>query len=110
MGGSVLREEDGPKLDRAVFRTGHLWPAGPNGLVYAPGMGAPSDLVTITLPRSVMPELPAFASALDDRMHELLERNTEGTLSESEQVELESLVQMAQFAQIFAMAMQQRPA
>ena len=73
-------------------------------------MGAPSDLVTITLPRSVMPELPAFASALDDRMHELLERNTEGTLSESEQVELESLVQMAQFAQIFAMAMQQRPA
>jgi hypothetical protein len=42
-------------------------------------------------------------------MHDLLERNTEGTLSESERAELESLVQMAQFAQIFAMATQQRP-
>jgi hypothetical protein len=81
-----------------------------DGLVYAPDMGAPSDLITITLPRSVMPELPAFANALNDRMHDLLERNTEGTLSESERVELESLVQMAQFAQILAMAMQQRSA
>jgi hypothetical protein len=73
-------------------------------------MGAPSDVVTITLPRSMLPELPAFASALDARMHDLLERNTEGTLSESERAELESLVQMAQFAQILAMASQQRPA
>ena len=73
-------------------------------------MSAPSDVVTITLPRSLMPELPAFANALNDRMHALLERNTEGTLSESEHTELESLVQMAQFAQILAMATQQRPA
>jgi hypothetical protein len=73
-------------------------------------MGAPSDLVTITLPRSVLPELPAFAEALDERMHELLERSTEGALSEHERAELESLVQMAQFAQILAMASQERPA
>jgi hypothetical protein len=72
-------------------------------------MGSPADVVTITLPRSIVPELPTFASALNDRMHGLLERNTEGTLSESEHVELESLVQMAQFAQIFTMATQQRP-
>jgi len=72
-------------------------------------MGSPPDVVTITLPRSIMPELPTFADALNDRMHGLLERNTEGTLSESERAELESLVQMAQFAQIFTMATQQRP-
>jgi hypothetical protein len=72
-------------------------------------MGSPSDVVTITLPRSLMPELPIFANALNDRMHDLLERNTEGTLSESERVELEGLVQMAQFAQILAMATQQQP-
>lgn len=73
-------------------------------------MAAPSDVVTITLPRSIMPELPAFADALNDRMHELLERNTEGSLSEGERVELESLVRMAQFAQILAMALQPRRA
>lgn len=71
-------------------------------------MNAPSDVVTITLPRSMMPELPVFATALNDRMHELLERNTDGRLSDGERVELESLVQMAQFAQIFAMTLQQR--
>lgn len=42
------------------------------------------------------------------RMHELLERNTEGSLSETERIELESLVRMAQFAQILAMALQPR--
>jgi len=35
-------------------------------------MGSPPDVVTITLPRSLLPELPTFASALDDRMHDLL--------------------------------------
>ena len=73
-------------------------------------MGAPSDVITFTLPRAMIPELPAFAGVLDDRMHDLLERNTEGTLTESERVELESLVQMAQFALILATAAQQRPA
>jgi len=67
------------------------------------------DVVTITLPRSIVPELPAFADVLNDRTHDLLERNTEGMLSESEGVELENLVQLAQFAQILAMATQQRP-
>jgi hypothetical protein len=70
-------------------------------------MGSPADVVAIMLPRSIVPELPTFASALNDRMHSLLERNTEGTLSESERVELESFVQMAQFAQIFTTATQQ---
>ena len=70
-------------------------------------MAAPSDVVTITLPRSIMPELPSFAEAFNERMHELLECNTEGTLSASERAELESLVRMAQFAQILVTAFQQ---
>jgi hypothetical protein len=39
-------------------------------------------------------------------MHDLLERNTEGTLGPGERAELETLVQMAQFAQILAMISQ----
>ena len=38
-------------------------------------------------------------------MHELLERNTDGTLNEREQVEVKALAEMAQFAQVVAMAM-----
>ena len=64
----------------------------------------PADAVTLTLPRSMLPELPALAKNLNDRMHELLERNTEGTLVETERAELETLVQVAQVVQILAMA------
>ena len=67
-------------------------------------MSAPTDLVTITLPRSIVAELPTFAGALNDRMHALLERNTEGTLTDTERLELETLVEMAQFAQVLATA------
>jgi hypothetical protein len=65
---------------------------------------SPSDAVTLTLPRSMLPELPALAKSLNDRMHELLERNTEGTLVETERSELETLVQVAQVVQILALA------
>lgn len=64
----------------------------------------PADAVTLTLPRSMLPELPALAKSLNDRMHELLERNTEGTLVETERSELETLVQVAQVVQILALA------
>lgn len=64
----------------------------------------PADAVTLTLPRSMLPELPALAKSLNDRMHELLERNPEGTLVETERAELETLVQVAQVVQILAMA------
>jgi len=64
----------------------------------------PADAVTLTLPRSMLPELPALAKSLNDRMHELLERNTEGTLVETERAELETLVHVAQVVQILAMA------
>lgn len=66
----------------------------------------PADAITLTLPRSMLPELPALAQSLNERMHELLERNTEGTLVETERAELETLVQVAQVVQILAMAAQ----
>ena len=47
-----------------------------------------------------------MAGRLADRMHELLERNTEGALSAIEREELEGLVEMAEFAQVLAAAIQ----
>jgi hypothetical protein len=81
-------------------------PLGPLAIVaYTSGVN-PADAVTLTLPHSMLPELPALARSLNDRMHALLERNTEGTLVETERAELETLVQVAQIVQILAMAAQ----
>jgi hypothetical protein len=66
----------------------------------------PTDPVTLTLPASVATAIPAMAQRLVDRLHELLERNTDGQLTANEREELESLVDMAQFAQVFAAAVQ----
>jgi hypothetical protein len=67
------------------------------------------ESVTVTLPRSAVGGVLSLSSALVDRMHELLERNTDGTLSTLEHQELEALVEMAQFGQIFSMALQAQP-
>jgi len=58
----------------------------------------------MTISRTVVPELPFLSVALTARMHVLLERNTEGTLSAIEHEELEMLVEGAQLAQSLAMA------
>lgn len=68
-------------------------------------MHGASDDITLTLPRSVVPDIVSLSDALTDRMHALLERNTDGTLSSVERAELETLVQMAQFGQIVSMAL-----
>jgi hypothetical protein len=68
-------------------------------------MHGASDDITLTLPRSVVPDVVSLSDALTDRMHALLERNTDGTLSLVERTELETLVQMAQFGQILSMAL-----
>jgi len=47
-----------------------------------------------------------MTDALLDRMHILLEQNTEGALSTVERDELETLVAMAQFGQILSSALQ----
>ena len=60
--------------------------------------------MVLTIPRTIVPELSSLSRTLTDRLHALLERNTEGSLDAIEREELETLVQMAQFAQILAMA------
>jgi hypothetical protein len=69
-------------------------------------MIAPAETLVLTLPRSLVPELPTLSQSLNDRLHALLERNTDGALTKVEREELETLVQMAQFAQILVMAAQ----
>lgn len=63
------------------------------------------ESVTVTIPRSAVGGVLSLSNALLDRMHELLERNTNGALSALEQQELEALVEMAQFGQVFSMAL-----
>ncbi len=71
-------------------------------------MSAPGDTLTftLTLPRSAVGDVMALSATLLDRMHHLLERNTEGSLSPVEREELETLVHMAQFGQIISAALQ----
>ena len=64
------------------------------------------ESVTVTLPRSAVGGVLSLSKALLDRMHELLERNTDGSLSTSEQQQLEVLVEMAQFGQLLSMTLQ----
>jgi hypothetical protein len=65
-----------------------------------------SGPITLTLPANLAGTIPTMAGRLVDRMHELLERNTEGQLTPIERDELEGLVEMAQFAQLLAAAVQ----
>lgn len=66
-------------------------------------MSATTQFLSLSIPRALIREIPGLASDLLERMHALLERNTEGTLNVTERGELETLVHMAQFAQILAL-------
>jgi hypothetical protein len=57
----------------------------------------------VTIPGQIAGELPIISAELNDRMHELLERNTDGGLSAIERRELDTLVRMAHFGQIIAL-------
>ena len=65
-------------------------------------MEVASDPITLTIPPQVARELPSLSKDPTERMHELLERNTDGALEPAERRELETLVHMAQFAQSLA--------
>ena len=65
-------------------------------------MSAPHGSITLTFPQHLADELPTLSAELTDRMHELLERNTDGALDAVQQRELDTLVRMSQFAQILA--------
>ncbi len=62
------------------------------------------DPITVSVPRDVADGIVQLSADLTDRMHALLERNTDGALAATERAELETLVRMAQFGQIVAMA------
>ena len=66
------------------------------------------DPVTVSVPRNVLSDILTLSDELADRMHQLLERNTDGGLSDIEKSELDTLVRVAQFGQIVSMAMQPR--
>jgi hypothetical protein len=74
-------------------------------------MNTTAEAVTLTFPRSVVGDVISLSAKLLDRMHELLERNTDGNLSPVEREELKTLVQMAEFSQILSTALtaQARP-
>jgi len=65
-----------------------------------------ADPVIVSVPRTVLSDIVALSAELSDRMHELLERNTNGELGATEKSELQTLVRMAEFGQIVSMALQ----
>ncbi len=65
-----------------------------------------ADPITFSVPREVLSDISRLSHKLNNRMHELLERNTDGTLSSHESAELQSLVRMAEFGQIVDAALQ----
>ncbi len=68
-------------------------------------MGVIDESVTVTLPRSAIQDVLSLSSDLNDRMHALLERNTDGNLTEVEKSELEILVRMTHVSQILSMSL-----
>ena len=64
-----------------------------------------ADPILISVPRAVLSDLAELPAQLNDRMHDLLERNTDGALAPHEQAELTTLVRVAELGQIAAMAL-----
>jgi hypothetical protein len=61
-----------------------------------------ADPVTVSVPRTLLSGVVELSRELSDRMHELLERNTDGQLGAMEKSELETLVRMAEFGEILS--------
>lgn len=69
------------------------------------------DPVTFSVPRGLLSDIVQLSAGLTDRMHDLLERNTDGQLGTTEKAELEALVRVAEFGRIVSVALssQQTP-
>jgi hypothetical protein len=63
-----------------------------------------ADPITVSIPRGLLSDIVQLSAELTDRMHDLLERNTDGKLAANERAELETLVRMAEFGQVVSMA------
>ncbi len=70
-------------------------------------MTAIADPITVCFSRGLATDLAQLSAEFSDRMHELLERNTDGKLTSVEAVELCGLVRIAEFGGIVNAAMQQ---
>ena len=66
----------------------------------------PADPITVSVPRDILADIVEVSAGLADRMHELLERNTDGALTPTETSELESIVRIAELGQIATLALQ----
>ena len=64
-----------------------------------------ADPITISLPRDLLADIAHLSDDLIDRMHELLEKNTDGKLAHVEKRELGALVRLAELAQIASTAL-----
>ena len=64
-----------------------------------------ADPITFSVPRGIATDIVQLSADLTDRMHALLEKNTDGVLQPAEKAELETLVRMAEFGQIVSMAL-----
>jgi hypothetical protein len=73
--------------------------------MYNSSMESTIDNVTVTIPRPLLAGLARVTASLTERMHELLEKNTENIISEAEKKELESLVRLSQLDQIVTLAL-----
>jgi hypothetical protein len=69
-------------------------------------MVSPNDNITLTLPRPILAGLSGVSASFADRMHGLLDKNSDGTISAQEKSELEALVRIAQLDQIVTLALQ----
>lgn len=65
-----------------------------------------ADAITVSVPRAVLTDIVELSAGLTERMHELLERNTDGGLTPVEKSELESIVRIAELSQIASMVLQ----
>jgi demethoxyubiquinone hydroxylase (CLK1/Coq7/Cat5 family) len=65
------------------------------------------DPIQLTFSRATLRDVHQLSNAMIDRMHALLERNTDGELSDAERSELEGLVRIAHFGQAVASALEE---
>ena len=69
-------------------------------------MNTTMDLVTIKVPRAFIDGLAEESASSTERMHALLERNTEGTITQAEHWELKFLVRLAKIGQILNLGLE----
>ena len=62
--------------------------------------------IVFSVPRSVLSSIAELSVELSDRMHKLLEKNTNGRLASTEKAELKALIRITECGQIVSMALE----